>query len=80
MSHLLEGLQQVATRDGECDVHVVHDEQRLLLALVGEIRQVVRDEQQQINLRLLQQAGHRTLGQPTLRASTLHSDNLHEVS
>ena len=58
MSHLLEGLQQVATGDGQRDVHVVHDEQRLLLALVGEIRQVVGDEQQQIHLRLLQEERH----------------------
>lgn len=41
-SHLFKRLQQVAPRDRQSDVHVVHDEKRLILRLVWEAGQVVR--------------------------------------
>lgn len=42
LSYLSESLQQVAARNRQCDVYVVHDEERLLLALVWETGEVVR--------------------------------------
>lgn len=54
LSYLFEGLQQVAARHGQSDVYVVHDEKRLLLALVWEIGQVVCYKQQHVYIRLLQ--------------------------
>lgn len=53
-SYLFEGLQQVAARNRQGDVYVVHDEERLLLALVRETCEVVCDKQQHVDLRLLQ--------------------------
>lgn len=44
-SHLLERLEQVASRDRQSNVYMVHDEKRLLLGLVGEAGQVVCYEQ-----------------------------------
>lgn len=54
LSYLFEGLQQVAARNRQGDVYVVHDEERLLLALVGETGEVVCDKQQHVHFRLLQ--------------------------
>lgn len=53
-SHLFKGLQQVTARDGQGDVYVVHDEERLLLALVWKTSKVVCDKQQHVDVRLLQ--------------------------
>lgn len=52
--YLFEGLQQVAARDRQSDVYVVHDEERLLLALVWETSKVVCDKQQHVYFCLLQ--------------------------
>lgn len=54
MTYLLEGLQQVAAGHRQGDVYVVHDEQGLLLALVGETGQVVCYVQEHVYLHLLQ--------------------------
>ena len=56
-SYLFEGLQKVASRHGQSDVYVVHDEEGLLLALVGETGQVVGDEQKHVDVHLLQVGG-----------------------
>lgn len=53
-SYLSESLQQVAARNRQSDVYVVHDEERLLLTLVWKTRQVVCYEQEHVHLRLLQ--------------------------
>lgn len=53
-AYLFKCLQQVAAWNRECDVYVVHDEERLLLALEWETSQVVRDKQQHIYFCLLQ--------------------------
>lgn len=53
-TYFFKGLQQVAARNRQCDVYVVHDEERLLLALVWETSQVVGDKQQHVYFRLLQ--------------------------
>lgn len=55
LSYLFEGLQQVAARNRQGDVYVVHDEERLLLALVGETGQVICYKQQHVYFRLLQE-------------------------
>lgn len=47
-------MQQIAARHRQTDVYVVHDEERLLLALVWETGQVVRNEQQHVYFCLLQ--------------------------
>lgn len=52
--YLFEGLQQVAARNRQGDVYVVHDEERLLLALVWETSEVVCYKQQHVHFRLLQ--------------------------
>lgn len=52
--YLFEGLQQVAARNRQGDVYVVHDEERLLLALVWETGEVVCYKQQHVYFRLLQ--------------------------
>lgn len=52
--YLFEGLQQVAARNRQSDVYVVHDEERLLLALVWETGKVVCYKQQHVYFRLLQ--------------------------
>lgn len=52
--HLFKGLQQVAARDGQGDVYMVHDEERLLLALVWKTSKVVCDKQEHVYVRLLQ--------------------------
>lgn len=54
LSYLFEGLQQVAPRNRQGDVYVVHDEERLLLALVWETGEVVCYKQQHVYFRLLQ--------------------------
>lgn len=56
--HLFEGLQQIAARHGQPDVDVVHDEERLLLRLEGEVGQVVGHKQQHVHLHLLQDQTH----------------------
>lgn len=53
-SYLFEGLQQVAARNRQGDVYVVHDEERLFLALVWETGEVVCYKQQHVYFRLLQ--------------------------
>lgn len=63
--HLFEGLEQVAAGDGQSDVDVMHDEQRLLLGLVGEVGQAVGYEQQQVYLRLLRTTRRFKDGSPT---------------
>lgn len=52
--YLFKRLQQVAARDRQGDVNVVHDEEGLLLALVWETSKVVCDKQQHVDFRLLQ--------------------------
>lgn len=54
LPHLFKGLQQVAARDGQGDVYMVHDEERLLLALVWKTSKVVCDKQEHVYIRLLQ--------------------------
>lgn len=54
LSYLFEGLQQVAARNRQGDVYVVHNEERLFLALVWETGKVVRYKQQHVYFRLLQ--------------------------
>lgn len=61
LAYLFEGLQQVAARDRQGDVYVVHNEERLLLALVWEAGEVVRYKQQHVYFRLLQK--ERTKGE-----------------
>lgn len=55
--YLFKCLQQVAAWHRECDVYMMHDEQRLLLRLIGEVGQIISDEQQHVHLNLL--LGHR---------------------
>lgn len=55
MTHLLKRLEQVATRDGQCDIYVVHDEKRLVLGLIGETGQAVCYKHQHVHLCFLQQ-------------------------
>ena len=52
--YLFEGLEQVAARHRQGDVYVVHDEERLLLALVWEIGEVVCYKQQHVHFGFLQ--------------------------
>lgn len=47
-------MQQVAARNRQGDVYVVHDEERLLLALVWETGEVVCYKQQHVYFCLLQ--------------------------
>lgn len=54
-SHLLERLEQIATRDRQSNVYMVHDEKRFLLGLVWETGQVVCYEQQPVHLCFLQE-------------------------
>lgn len=54
-TYLFEGLQQIASRNRQGDVYVVHDEQRLLLALEWETGKVVRYKQQHVHISLLQE-------------------------
>ena len=52
-SHLLKRLEQVAARDRQSDIYMVHNEKRLILGLVGEARQAVCYKQQHGHLRFL---------------------------
>lgn len=56
ISYLFERLKQVATRDRQSDVYMVHDEKWLLLGLVRKARQVVCYEEQHVYLCFLQDA------------------------
>lgn len=52
--HLLERLEQVATRDRQSNIYMVHDEKRLVLGLVGEAGQAVCYKQQHVHFYFLQ--------------------------
>ncbi len=52
-AYLFKCLQQVAAGHRQCDVYMMHDEQRLLLRLIGEVGQIISDEQQHVHLNLL---------------------------
>lgn len=54
LTYLFKGLQQIASRNRQGDVYVVHDEERLLLALEGETGEVVCYKQQHVHISLLQ--------------------------
>lgn len=54
LPNLFEGLQQVAAGHRQGDVYVVHNEERLLLALVWETGEVVCYKQQHVHFRPLQ--------------------------
>lgn len=55
ISYLSEGLQQVAARNRQSDVYMVHNEERLLLALVWKTGKVVCYKQQHVHLRFLKE-------------------------
>lgn len=52
-THLFERLQQVAAGHRQCDVYMVHNEQRLFLTLKWETGEIVCDKQQHVHIRLL---------------------------
>lgn len=55
LSYLSKGLQEVAARNRKGDVYVVHNEERLLLALVWKTGEVVCYKQQHVYLRFLKE-------------------------
>lgn len=49
-SYLFKRLHQVAAGHRQCDVYMMHDKQRLVLTLIREGGQIVRNKQKHVHV------------------------------